>query len=76
MCPLASALVKLVHLPPRLRRITQVDRLHLLRLDNNYAEVRSRDRVFEVLHLRSNSKVLVVVRLVHRLSGRWVLERA
>lgn len=72
--PLAVALVELVHLPSGGGRVAQVYGLHLFGLDDHHAEVLSRHWVFKILDLRSGGEVLVIVRLVHRLAGRWVLE--
>jgi hypothetical protein len=74
--PLPVALVELVNLPSCLRRVAQVHRLHLLRLDDDHTEVSPRNRVFQVFHLLPNSEVLIVVRLVHGLSRWRVLESA
>jgi len=72
--PLTTAFVEPIDLPPSLCRVAQIHRFHLLGLDDYHAKVRSSHGVFQVFDLRSNCEVFVVVRLVARLSGRWVLE--
>lgn len=72
--PLATALIKLVHLPPCLRRVAQINRLHLLGLDDDHTEIGPSHGILQVFDLLSSSKILVVIRLVHRLAGRRVLE--
>lgn len=72
--PLPTALVELVDLPPGLRRIAQVNALNLLRLDYHDTEVLPRYWIVQVLNLRAERKVLVVIRFAHWLARRRCLE--
>lgn len=50
--------------PPRFHRITEIQLFHLVRLDDDHAEIRPGDRVMQVRH--TLSKLMVLVRLHFR----------